>query len=61
MPNIHVYRYKDPANVAGWAGWIEPEDKSWILFVRLDGGAPMLFRREDGELVGVQSSAVVDV
>ena len=58
MPSIRVYRYKDPASVAGWAGWIEPEDSSWMLFVHLDG-ATMLFRRRDGELVSPQSPMTV--
>jgi len=25
-----------------WQGWIEPEDRSWILFIRKDG-TPFLF------------------
>lgn len=37
MYNIRVGRYAEPKNVGGWAGWIEPEDRTWIMFVRSDG------------------------
>lgn len=36
MQNIHIQRYADPSS-HGWAGWIELEDRSWILFIRVDG------------------------
>ncbi len=36
MSNIHVGRYKYPKSV-GYAGWIEPEDMSWIAFIDLKG------------------------
>ena len=35
MQNIIVRRYEHPEST-GWAGWIEPEDKSWIVFVKND-------------------------
>jgi hypothetical protein len=31
MQNIHVGRYKTPGT--GYQGWIEPEDKSWLVFI----------------------------
>ena len=37
MCNIRVSRYTEPKKVAGWAGYIEPEDRSWIIFVHSDG------------------------
>lgn len=43
MQPIRVRRYAEPAD---FAGWIEPEDRSWVLFVPADGGAPSLFVRE---------------
>lgn len=46
MRNITVGRYKDPKSV-GWAGWIEPEDKDWILFVGLDGRACAFLHRDE--------------
>jgi hypothetical protein len=45
MPNISVGRYKHPKSV-GWAGWIEPDDKSWILFVGLDGRVRAFLNRD---------------
>ena len=49
--NITVGRYDTPADV-GWQGWIEPEDKSWILFVANDGH-PVAFlnRAPDGAVL----------
>lgn len=41
MQRIKVTRYTDPAAV-GWAGYIEPEDESWIAFIGLDG-VPVVF------------------
>jgi hypothetical protein len=42
MQNIHVKRYDHPESTA-YAGTIEPEDGSWLLFIRQDGGVPELF------------------
>lgn len=47
MQNIIVSRYTNPREV-GWAGWIEPEDKSWIAFVDLEG-RPRFFLNRDPE------------
>ena len=41
MQKIHVKRYESPT--VGFAGSIEPEDRSWVLFIAKDG-APSLFR-----------------
>lgn len=30
--DIKIERYKNPANVDGWAGYVEPEDRAWILY-----------------------------
>lgn len=45
MQNIEVTRYSNPKAV-GWAGYIEPEDGSWIAFVGLDG-QPVFFLHRD--------------
>ena len=45
MQSITVHRYNDPES-AGWAGWIEPEDRSWIIFIGLDG-SPSFFPTRD--------------
>lgn len=36
MQDIRVTRYSNP-NALGWAGYIEPADRSWIAFIGLDG------------------------
>jgi hypothetical protein len=43
--NISVHRYKHP-QLSGWAGWLEPDDKSWIAFIGLDG-VPRFFLSRD--------------
>lgn len=52
MQNIKVGRYSKQTinDVPGvgnfWQGWIEPEDKSWIMFVAMDG-TPTVFLNRD--------------
>ena len=46
MGNIRVGRYTEPKTVDGWAGWIEPEDLSWIMFVRGDGSVRVYLKRD---------------
>lgn len=36
MENIEVHRYN--GDVGGWAGYVEPESRNWILFIGTDGG-----------------------
>jgi hypothetical protein len=38
MQSIHIGRYEQPN---GFAGWVEPEDRSWVLFVATDGSATL--------------------
>lgn len=47
MTYVKVRRYSDPA--AGFLGYIEPDDRSWIVYVGLDN-TPLFFahRGEDG-------------
>ena len=45
MCNIIVGRYAHPES-HGYQGWIEPEDLSWIMYVRLDG-SPQVFLNRD--------------
>ncbi len=45
MSNIILGRYDDPKAV-GYQGWLEPEDKTWIAFVDLDG-KPVFFLNRD--------------
>jgi hypothetical protein len=52
MQNIHVGRYSkesiDGAPGVGnfWQGWVEPDDKSWIVFIDIDGH-PVVFLNRD--------------
>lgn len=39
--DIHVHRYgkheaKNPETGEGYVGWIEPDDRSWVMFIRTD-------------------------
>jgi hypothetical protein len=52
MKNITVGRYPrgftDGVPNAGefWQGWVEPDDLSWVVFVRRDG-TPVVFLNRD--------------
>lgn len=43
MQQIHVKRYEDPKTVH-YQGSVEPEDRSWALFID-EAGTPSLFVR----------------
>ena len=43
MQNIHVSRYRNPSDVH-YQGLVEPDDRSWILWIEEDG-TPRLMRR----------------
>lgn len=45
MPKMKVGRY-DEKQSTGYAGYVEPEDRSWILFVTRDG-KPVLYTDRD--------------
>lgn len=47
MQSINVHRYPDP-KATGWAGYIEPADKTWIAYVGIDG-KPLFFLSRDPE------------
>lgn len=36
MGRLKVGRYQHPDTTAPYVGWIEPEDRSWIVFVKAD-------------------------
>lgn len=57
MTDIHVGRYSKPAEV-GWQGWIEPADKSWVMFVDNDGG-PVVFLNRDADTGAVRPASEV--
>ncbi len=45
MQNIHVRRYKQPAP-GGFQGTVEPEDRSWVIFIDKEGHATFWRRGE---------------
>lgn len=44
MQQIHVKRYAHPQQI-GYEGTVEPEDRSWVLFIPTGGGEPDLWVR----------------
>jgi len=46
MCNIIVGRYSNPETQKSWQGWIEPEDKTWIMFVAADGSLSTFLKRD---------------
>jgi hypothetical protein len=49
MNEIKIHRYDGEGGAGGFAGYVEPSDKSWILFIGNDG-APLFYphRNPDG-------------
>lgn len=52
MQNIHVKRYADTNH--GYHGTVEPEDRSWVLFLPKEGD-PELFLQVEGETADGQT------
>ena len=46
MANIRVGRYSHPSVTHDWQGWIEPDDMTWIVFIRADG-VPIVYLDRD--------------
>ena len=46
MCNIIVGRYSNEELRKTWQGWIEPEDKSWIAFIDVEG-KPVFYLNRD--------------
>jgi hypothetical protein len=54
MQNLTVGRYIEPSVMTSYKGWIEPEDRSWIIFLDAEG-MPVMYWRErgdDGSVIG---------
>ena len=48
MQNVVISRYREGSqSKRAWEGSIEPEDRSWILFIPVDGAAPQLYLHRD--------------
>lgn len=54
MCRIIVGRYSHPSIAQFWQGWIEPEDLSWIAFIKADG-TPVVYLNRDPVTGGVIS------
>lgn len=48
MSRIKVGRYTHPSVTKDWLGWMEPEDKSWIIFIDSENN-PKVFLNRDPE------------
>jgi hypothetical protein len=59
MCNIRVGRYDDPAIRKDYQGWVEPEDMSWIMYVRADG-TPQVFLERDPDTGAIIESRNAD-
>jgi len=54
MCNISVHRYPDGTGkvepdgsiTREWDGWVEPDDKTWIVFVNVDGSVKAYLDRD---------------
>ena len=46
MCNIKVGRYSNSETKKFWQGWIEPEDLSWIVFIKASG-EPVVYLDRD--------------
>jgi len=56
MPNMKIGRYSDVQAETGgqWSGWVEPDDRSWIIWLDATG-KPALYwpeRDADGGVIG---------
>lgn len=45
MENIVIGRYEFPDST-GYQGWIEPKDKTWIIYVNVDGSLVAYMNRD---------------
>jgi hypothetical protein len=54
MPNLTIGRYDHESITKEWAGWIEPADRSWIIYTDADGKPSLYFaaREADGAVIG---------
>ena len=54
MQNLTVGRYIEPSVKTSYQGWIEPDDRSWVIYLDSEG-MPVLFWKErdaEGGVVG---------
>jgi hypothetical protein len=59
MQNIQVGRYDNPQAV-GYAGWIQPKDRSWIAFIDMRGRATFYLERDETGAIVTKPAAVLE-
>lgn len=59
MPRIKIRRYNSELQ-DHWLGWIEPEDKSWILFIDAEE-KPVFFGKRDPETGAVITDGEIGI
>lgn len=47
MPNITIGRYEHGSITKDYAGWIEPADRSWIIYTDADGKPALYYSQRD--------------
>ena len=54
MSNLTIGRYDDESITKDWAGWIEPGDKAWIIYLDADGNPALYYPQRDttGAVIG---------
>lgn len=54
MPSITIGRYDHESITQNYAGWIEPADRSWIIYTDADGKPAVYYptREASGAVVG---------
>ena len=61
MTNLKISRYDDPKLAAEFAGYIEPADESWIIWLNGDGQPALYFpKRDAGGAVDYDGVVVCD-
>lgn len=54
MSNLTIGRYDDKSITKDWAGWIEPANAAWIIYLGPDGRPALYYpqREPDGAVIG---------
>lgn len=54
MSNLTIGRYDHESITVDYAGWIEPNDRSWIIFLGADGKPAVYYDQRDagGGVIG---------
>ena len=55
VSNLKIGRYDHPSVTDEYAGWIEPDDKSWIIWLDAHGKPAVYYkeRNDDGSVAGL--------